>query len=128
MTDQPLTLVQYARRVRETFFAAEGPDAVVSRAEYDRLYPLWSRQQEWAYELEIMAKTGMTIPARVMDDLHKRGESGVIRSILRNHPAALPAGYLTPPVRALNRQHEAAWREARRRGREMAQDRKESTA
>ena len=114
MTAQTLRQYETAHRARTLT-----ENAGLTGAEYDRCYPAGCRVTEWVRAIESAASAGETIPATVADDLYRRGTNPI--HFLRTFPNALPDGYMTPDVRAFNREHDAEMVAARRRGREAAQ-------
>jgi hypothetical protein len=109
-----LTLIQYAQAYRDEYFRTT-PDLTISKAEYDRIYPLESRQQMWFAEIQDASRRGETLRREVLDDLWHRVPRAV-ESLYHDYPNAFPAGYVKPDVRESQRQHSEEWKAARRRG------------
>lgn len=99
----PGTLIQFAAAMRDEFLA-ENPGAI-TRAAYDRIYPVDSRRSYWLRAIEEAVRSGEAIRRTVLDDLFRRDMPfywHLVHDYPENESIHTPQ-YWTPEARALNR-------------------------
>lgn len=122
---EPCTMVQYEDACMTNFCDA---NRLVSKAEYRRCYPREARIDEWQSLMEEWArkqhyaKSGKTMPPRVLDDLCRRFGEGALYRFYHDYPDTIPAGYFRPSVRKVQQAGRMRTRAAVRRAVAHAQE------
>ena len=92
------SLEQFAGAMRSRFLA-EQPG---SEGDYDRHYPVSSRRGEWSRAIEAAVRGGAELDAETWDAIDATSTTWY-RQLIHDYRRSLPAGYLPPSVRSLDR-------------------------